>query len=191
MISRLLKSIILVITGVMLFSCENSLKVIQKITAEDTLASMSAYDVVYERSDSGNRQVVLRCPVMEQYDSKKNDANPYSEFPEGFEITFYDNNGEKVSFISAEYGINYRKKKLLFARKNVVVKNFDTQEQLNTEYLEWDQKKKMIYTHSFVKITSPDNIIFGDSMKAKEDFSSREIYNMRGEIEIKDDDNEN
>ena len=189
MIFRLLKSIIIIVALVMLFSCENSLKTIQKITAEDTLASMSAYDVIYERSDSGIRQVVLRCPLMEQYDSKKNEKNPYSEFPQGFEIIFYDKSGHKVSFISAEYGINYRKKKLLLARNNVVVKNFNSQEQLNTEYLEWDQKKKMLYTHSFVKITSPDNVIFGDSMIAKEDFSSREIFNMRGEIEIKDEEN--
>jgi len=186
MISRFLKSIIIGLALVMLFSCENSLKTIQEITKEDTLASMAAYNVLYERSDSGFLQVVLRSPLMEQYDTDRN--NPYTEFPEGFEVTFFDKSGEKVSFISAEYGVNYRKKQLLQARKNVIVKNFDTQEQLNTENLTWDQKKKVIHTRTFVKITSPDNVIFGDSLWAKEDFSSREIYNMRGEIEVDEED---
>jgi len=31
-------------------------------------------------------------------------------------------------------------------------------------------------------------VIFGDSLWAKEDFSYREIYNMRGEIELKEED---
>ncbi len=186
---RLLKSIIIITALVMLFSCENSLKTIQELTKEDTLATMAAYDVIYKRSDSGSLQVVLRSPLMEQYDMDK--KNPYTEFPEGFEITFYDKNGNKVSFISAEYGVNYRKKQLLRARKNVVVKNFDSGEQLNTENLDWDQKKKIIHTHTFVKITSPENVVFGDSLWAKEDFSSREIYNMRGEIEVEEDDNGN
>ncbi len=186
MITRFLKSIIIGLAVGMLFSCENSLKTIQEITREDTLSTIAAYDVFYQRSDSGSLQVVLRSPLMEQYDTDKN--NPYTEFPEGFEITFFDRNGNKVSFISAEYGIDYRKKQLLQARKNVIVKNFDTREQLNTENLTWNQKKKFIHTHAFVKITSPENVIFGDSLWAKEDFSSREIYNMRGEIEIDEED---
>lgn len=187
MISYFLKSIISIIIVLMLFSCENSLKTIQELTKEDTLSTMAAYDVIYKRSDSGIRQVVLKSPLMERYESDP--KNPYTEFPDGFEVTFYDKSGNKVSFISAEYGVNYRKKQLLRARKNVVVKNFNTGEQLNTENLDWNQKKKIIHTHTFVKITSPENIIFGDSLWAKEDFSSREIYNMRGEIEVEEEEN--
>ena len=68
----------------------------------------------------------------------------------------------------------------------MVVKNYNTGEQLNTENLIWNKNKKILYTKSFVKITSPENVVFGDSLWAKEDFSSREIYNMRGEIELKE-----
>lgn len=167
-----------------LFSCENSMEVIREITKEDTLSTVSAYDVIYQRSDSGYRQVLLKSPLMEKFDGD----DPYSEFKEGFEVTFYDTSGAKVSFISANYGINYEKRQLLKARNDVVVKNYDTQEQLNTENLIWDKEKKILYTKSFVKITSPENVIFGDSLWAKEDFSYREIYNMRGEIEFKEDD---
>lgn len=182
MISKLLKSIIITIALVILFSCENSMETIREITKEDTLSTVAAYDVIYQRSDSGNKQVILRSPLLEKYEGD----DPYSEFKEGFEVTFYNTGGDKVSFISANYGINYEKKQLLKARNDVVVKNYDTEEQLNTENLIWDKEKKIIYTKSFVKITSPDNVIFGDSLWAKEDFSFREIYNMRGEIELKE-----
>jgi len=187
MISKSFKSIILAATLVMLFSCENSMETIREITKEDTLTTAAAYDVIYQRSDSGYQQVLLVSPLMEKYEGD----DPYTEFKEGFEVTFYDTVGAKISFISAEYGINYEKRQLLKARNNVIVKNHDTQEQLNTENLIWDKHKKILYTKSFVKITSPDNVIFGDSLWAKEDFSYREIYNMRGEIELEEKDEEN
>lgn len=161
------------------------METIREITKEDTLSTVAAYDVIYQRSDSGYLQVILRSPLMEKFGGD----DPYSEFKEGFEVTFFDTGGDSVSFISANYGINYEKRQMLRARNDVIVKNYDTQEQLNTENLIWDKQKKIIYTKSFVKITSPENVIFGDSLWAKEDFSYREIYNMRGEIELKEDEN--
>ena len=179
-----MKSIILAASLVVLFSCENSMETIREITKQDTLTTAAGYDVVYKRSDSGYLQVILTSPLMEKYDGE----DPYTEFKEGFEVTFYDTSGAKISFISAEYGINYEKRELLKARNDVIVKNYDTHEQLNTENLVWDKHKKILYTQSFVKITSPENVVFGDSLWAKEDFSFREIYNMRGEIELKEED---
>lgn len=167
---------------VMLFSCENSMETIREITQQDTLTTAAAYDVIYQRSDSGYLQVILTSPLMEKYDGD----DPYTEFKEGFEVTFYDTTGASISFITADYGINYEKRQLLKARNDVIVKNYNTGEQLNTENLIWDKQKKILYTKSFVKITSPENVVFGDSLWAKEDFSSREIYNMRGEIELKE-----
>ena len=167
---------------VMLFSCENSMETIREITHQDTLTTAAAHDVIYQRSDSGYLQVILTSPLMEKYDGD----DPYTEFREGFEVTFYDTTGARISFISADYGINYEKRQLLKARNDVVVKNYNTGEQLNTENLIWNKNKKILYTKSFVKITSPENVVFGDSLWAKEDFSSREIYNMRGEIELKE-----
>jgi len=185
MFRNLIKSIILIITGVMLFSCENNIETIKKITSEDTLIGVSAFDVEYVRLDSGRLQMTLKAPKMISYEGKV----PYTEFPDGFTIYMYNTDEKQTAFISANYGINYSNKKYLKARNDVVVKNFETKEQLNTENLEWDQKKKMIYARSFVKITAPGKLIFGDSLEAKEDFSQRKIYNInRSEIEADDSD---
>jgi LPS export ABC transporter protein LptC len=167
----------------MLFSCENSIKEIQEITQQDSLPIVSANNIVYERTDSGYLQVILRSPLMNRFEGN----NGYSEFPDGFEVTFYDTNGTAISFIKANYGINFEKKKLMRARNNVVVKNFETEEQLNTENLIWDQRKKQIVANTFIKITAPDRIIYGDSLRAHESFSSREIFNMKGVFEVEDD----
>lgn len=181
--SILFKSIIIVCSLVMLFSCENSITTIQEITQVDTLPVVSAFNIEYERTDSGYRQIILRSDRMDRFAG----SDPYTVFPEGFEVTFYDTTGVETSFIKANYGITYEKRKYMYARNNVVVKNYDTEEQLNTENLEWDQKRKMIYSNTFVKITTPDKVVYGDSMHAHESFKKRDIYNMRGVFEVEED----
>lgn len=178
-----LKSIIALLVVMVLFSCENSISKIQKITQVDSLPLVSATQVVYERTDSGYLRVVLKGPKMNRFEGD----NGYSEFPEGFEVTFYDTIGNAISFIKANYGINFEKKKLMKARDQVVVKNFETQEQLTTENLVWDQNRKQIEANTFVKITAPDKIFYGDSLHAHESFKSRTIYNFRSVIEVEDD----
>ncbi len=186
MVKNLIKSIILIVVGVMLFSCENDIETIKKITADDTISGITAYDIEYVRTDSGLIQVTLKAPEMIKYDGKE----PYTEFPKGFTVYMFDKNQIKKAFIKANYGINYTRKKYLKARNDVVVKNFETHEQLNTENLDWDQRKRMIYARSFVKISAPDKLIFGDSLEANEDFSQRKIYNIqKSEIETDDSDN--
>ncbi len=168
----------------MLFSCENSIKEVNKFAGDiyDTSMGIKAYNIEYVRTDSGKLQMILRAPVMIKYEDKK---NPYAEFPGGFEIYMYENDSVKKAYVRANYGINYSKRKYLEARNDVVVKNFFTKEQLNTENLIWDQKKKKIFARTFVKITTPDKIIFGDSMHANEDFSKRTIFNIRrSEIDV-------
>jgi len=170
-------------TGVF-FSCENSLETIKTITQEDTLAALQAFNVDYTRSDTGKIQVRLISPLMEKYGG--NDA--YTVFPEGFEVMFYDSTGSISSSIRANYGIMYEKSKNMRARNDVVVKNFENNEQLFTENLFWDRKKKIIRSGTFVKIVTPDKVIYGDSLSANESFRSREIFNIRGELEFEDED---
>lgn len=183
MLKIFIKSIVTLSIVIVLFSCENSITEVQQITQQDSLPIISAYNIVYERTDSGYLQVVLRSPLMNRFEGE----DAYVVFPDGFEITFYDSTRQPVSFIKANYGINYEKKKLMKARNDVVVMNYETEEQLNTENLVWDQRNKKIIANSFIKITTPDKIIYGDSLHAHESFKTRDIFNMRGVFEVEDD----
>ena len=183
MLSILKKSIIVTIVMVMLFSCENSMTKVREIAMQDTLIAASTYEIIFERSDSGFVQARMESPVMMRYGG----SDPYSEFPDGFEVFFFDNDGKQTSHIKANYGISYDKRKFINARNDVVVKNLETQEELYTENLVWDQRKKEIRSNTFVKLVSPDKTIFGDSMWANESFTQRNIFNIKGEIEIEDD----
>ncbi len=179
----ILKSIFALLAVGMLFSCENSMETVRKISATDTLALATADSVEFFHSDSGRVQMELTAPVMQKFGGD----NPYTEFPKGFEVFFFDTTGRKVSKIVAGYGINYEKKKILEARHDVVIYNFRTREQLNTENLIWNKKTKKIVAPTFVKITTPDKVVFGDSLKATESFDERTIYGVRASIEVEDD----
>lgn len=89
--------------------------------------------------------------------------------------------------IRGDYGVNYQKKEMMVAKDNVVVENVKTNEKLETQTLYWNQRKKKIYTSNLVKISSPDKLIFGDSLTAADNFSHREIFGIRATIELDDD----
>ena len=76
------------------------------------------------------------------------------------------------------------------AKRNVVVIN-EKGDRLNTEHLIWDAITKEIYTKEFVKITTKDETIWGDGLKANQDFSKYEILNIKGSIAVNDNDETN
>lgn len=178
-------SIAVILVIAMLFACKNKLSDIAAIDFNDTIPDISAKNISFTFSDSAIVQIRLSGPIMHAYEGE----DGYMVFPEGFMLEFYDSLFNITTTITADYGIHYEEKKLMEARKNVVVTNFETGERLDTEELIWDQKKELIFSKKFVKITSEDGVLFGDGLEAEQDFSKRRIINPSGEIEVKDDEN--
>jgi hypothetical protein len=69
------------------------------------------------------------------------------------------------------------------ARKNVVVVN-EKGERLNTEHLIWDEKKEKLLSDDFVKITTKDEIFYGNGFEANQDFTKYRIYKLKGTISL-------
>ena len=162
------------VASIMLISCKNPIEKVREFIPEDTITSMVAFDITFLRSDSGQVVVELKAPTMNQLDNK----NQTLEFPKGFEANFLDSQHRIVSTIKANYGISYDNSQNVEARDEVVVVNNNTHETMYTNNLVWNQKEKMIYAHSAVKIVAPDKTIYGDSLKATEDFGRHTIYNI-------------
>lgn len=183
---KLLKCFVISIILTMSFACKNDMKDITAFGSMlDTLPDQSARDIEFTYSDSARVQIKLTSPFMNSY--KGND--PYMEFPEGFKVVFYDTLMNITTRITANYGINYQNRKIMEARSDVVVINYITDEKLNTEELIWDQRKEIIFSNKFVKITSEDGVLYGDGLESDQTFSKRRIINPSGEILIEDDEN--
>jgi len=179
----IIQSIAVTFALAMLFSCKNDLREIAAMDfSSDTIPDISARNIDFTFSDSARVQIRLTGPLMHAYEGD----DPYMVFPEGFRVEFYDSAMNITSTITGNYGIHYRKKKMMEARQNVVVTNFETGERLDTEELIWDQNRELIYSNKFVKISSEDGVIYGDGLEAEQDFSKRRIINPTGEIEVKE-----
>lgn len=164
----------------MLMSCKNDIEVINLLTNINNLPSLTIVNLETIYTDSTKIQLRIKAPLLKRYDHEE---DPYLEFPKGLKVYFYDENEKVESQLSANYAIYYEAEELWEAKDSVVATN-DRGEVLNTEQLFWDENKKLIYTSEFVKITSSDEIIYGDGMEANENFTDWKIMKPRGTFYI-------
>ena len=162
-------------------SCENDLKKVTSSTyIEDTPVQwLKEAELIY--SDSGKVQMLLKAPIINRYLGE----SQYNEFPKGIKAYFYDDKGVVKSYLTAKYAIHMEKKKIMDAKNDVVFVNKENNEQLNTEHLVWDEKKGIIYSDKFVKITTKDEILLGEGFESDETFNKWVIKKPKGSFPIK------
>ncbi len=173
------RSIILIILGIVLFSCENDINVINSLKIDENQPVESTYNVKMNISDSGHVMMILKSPQVDKYISDRE----YVEMPKGIHIIFYDSVGDVRSTLDADYAISYSGSKIMEAKNNVIAVNSKGQT-LYTEELIWDQRNHKIFTENEVKIVTENKVLFGDGLTADESFHDWEITHPRGEIPI-------
>ena len=160
-------------------SCENDLEKVKLYSKGELSPQESAKNIKILYSDSARLEVEITAPLLNHYDTE----NPYIEMPKGFNAIFYNDKLEVKSKLNADYGIRYERDQRMEAKKNVTVIN-EKGEKLNTEHLIWDERKGKLYSDEFVKITTRDEIIFGNGFEANQDFSKYKIFNIKGTISL-------
>lgn len=163
--------------------CSNDLDDVKRVNAQDTIPVMYARNVNIAQSESGHLKYNLTAPVLYRYESAKGAT---IKFPEGFKVIFFDSlNPNKIrTEITAKYGINREFEKIMEAKSDVVVINRLKGEQLNTEHLVWDQNSHKVFSNVFVKITTPDKILYGEGLQSDEKFNHWRIRKPRGEMYV-------
>jgi LPS export ABC transporter protein LptC len=147
-----------------------------------TLPSLTAKNFKSVYTDSGLIQLELSAPLMESYDRSE---IPYTEFRSGIKVLFYDGHKEPVASVTAKYA-KYTDSKTLWELQDSVIAINESGERLETELLYWDQKKGLIYTDRFVKITTEDQIIQGYGLESDPKLSSRKIKDISAIIYLKE-----
>jgi LPS export ABC transporter protein LptC len=174
-----------VITGCLLFSCENDIATIKALNEDLNLPNQTGSNVEIVYSDSGLVKVRIMAPELKHF-SREND--PYYEFPKGLKVIFYRPDGTTESHIEARYALFYEKQELWEGRNNVVAKNEITQEQLFTEHIFWNQKEETIYSEQFTKIINADGTFFGENgFEARQDLTQWKLKKSKGTVKVKDD----
>ena len=175
-------SIVVVLAATMLFSCENDMMTVIKLSSKDSIPDVSIINVNVKQSEMGRITLELTAPKMISYQTQ----DAYTEFPNGLKIIFFDSIMQPKSELTANYGISWDNKRTMEARGNVVIKNFQKQEQLNTESLQYDRLGRKVSTKEFVKITTPDRTILGKGMESDELFDNWVISNVTSTIYVEE-----
>ena len=169
-----------VISALLLSSCKNDLAEARLVVSRANVNLEKGKEVEINYSDRGVTRIKAIAPTATRF----NNSKPYLEFSDGIKILFYNERREIESTLTAKYATAYENSHSMTARDSVVVIN-NKGEIMNTDELIWDEDKKIIYSNSFVKIRTADEIIYGNGMTANENFTGYVIKNITGTIKVK------
>ena len=175
---RIFFSIVILLMVSMLFSCENDMTAVIKLSSKDSIPDVTINNVHVKQSEMGKPSLELTAPKMITFQSRE----AYTEFPNGLKIVFFDSVNQPKTELTANYGISWDSKRTMQARGNVVIMNFLKHQQLNTENILYNRNTRKISTDEFVKITTPDRVIFGKGMESDELFDNWVIRDVTGNI---------
>lgn len=142
-----------------ILGCENDIETIRSLTSKVEYPDLSGKDVHVLYTDSTKKKMEIEAPTVLQFTTVK---EPYSEFPDGIEVKFYNEREQLESQINADEAIYYQDKQLWEARDNVFARNFLTGEKLTTDLLFWDEEEGTVYSDQFSKIETEDGIFYGE-----------------------------
>ena len=165
-----------------LVSCENDPAEIEAFFDKIDTSIEKAIDVEILYSDSAQVKVRIEAPTMLQHLDKR---EPYQEFIDGVYVEFFNQDKTVSSTLTAKYAIRYDSKKQVIVRDSVVWKSLQ-REKLESEELIWDEKTQKVFTKKFVRITRPDEIIYGYGFEANQDFSYSKINAIEGRLKVED-----
>jgi LPS export ABC transporter protein LptC len=169
-----------VISIFLLTGCSNTSEEIKLIQSRANVNIEKGTGVEINYSDKGMIRIKALAPTATRFNKEK----AYLEFSDGIKILFYNSMHQVESTLTAKYATAYENSNAMTARDSVVVIN-NKGEILNTDELIWDEQKKIIYSNSFVKITTADEIIYGNGMTANENFTDYVIKHITGKIKVK------
>jgi len=170
---------VLVLGAALLSSCDTKKEVMEDLQIKD-LPSMSArnFETIY--TDSGKVTMIVRSPLFNQFSRVK---EPYTEFPEGIEVLFYDGTNIPQASVTSRFA-RYTEKQKLWELRDSVVAVSENGDILETELLFWDQEKDKIYSDRFVQITGKDRILRGTGFESDSRMVNKKIKKLSGEFYI-------
>ncbi len=175
-ISILYPALILIST-IILVSCENDIAEVRAITDPRNLPVQTNLNAEYRYSEDGKVKNILTAAQLDQYGGEK----PYIEASGGFHMSFFDSLGGVQAEMTAKSGTYYEKEHKLIAWGNVLLFNKQG-EKLETSKILFEQDSSRISTDQRVKITTMDGILYGNGLISNENFTKYSILQPTGDV---------
>lgn len=128
--------------------------------------------------DSGRIVLDLRSPLIEEYSMVD---TPYTRFPKGVELEFYNKNSETPGYLRANWATFSEGRGWYEGRGDVVVIN-EKGDTLKTQKLFWNKKNRRIFTQDTVFIISQegDSLQANNGLDASDDLTEYTLFNNQG-----------
>jgi LPS export ABC transporter protein LptC len=173
---------IFLLGSLLLASCRNDLAEIEKVIPLEDAFKEVAHDVRLLYSDSAEVKVEVLGPKLVRYLEKE---DPREEFPEGITVNFLTGGKKSNSVLTSKFAVRYEGTNQITVRDSVVWIS-KRGEKLETEELIWDEKNKKVFSTRYVRITNPEEVIFGYGFDANQDFTEWRIKQIEGRMKVKD-----
>jgi len=178
------------ITGIFLFflftSCENDIEKITLLNTSGDYPDIMGENIEVIYTDSGKVTLRLTAPELKQFN---NAEKPYSEFPKGINVFFYNDSTLAVETeLRADYAVYLTEDKLWHAQGNVIALNHENGDKLESEELYWDEAKEEFYSEKYTRITNESGVSHGQNgFRSDQSFENLELIGYSGVMNIKED----
>ncbi|MCH2045590.1 MAG: LPS export ABC transporter periplasmic protein LptC [Saprospiraceae bacterium] len=164
-----------------LVACGNSMADIEQVKVMDKAGIERATNIQMYYSDSAIVRVLVKAPVMLNH---LDPENPRREFPNGIKADFFDDSGNLSSKLTAKSATQQEREETVTVRDSVVIWNY-RKERLECEELILDRPKDKISSTKYVKITTPENTIWGYGFESNMEFTKWRILEVKGRMRSK------
>ena len=166
---------------IFLLSCEDNFQEIQNINSKNILPIGITENLKLIYTDSAKVKAILYSNLNKDF---TNQSFPYSEFPDGVKITFYDNDLNET-IVTSDYAITYNKTNIVNLIGNVVINNFDGSE-LKTKQLYWDPEQEWLFTEQKFSFKNIDYDIVASRLDANRSFTIFNTGKLDGKVLVED-----
>jgi len=163
------------------FSCKNNFEQVKQLNQFDALPVGEADTIRVVYTDSAQTVAILKAPKNIDF---TNQPFPYSEFPIGVEVVFFDENN-KETFVRADYGIMYNRTNLVDLRGNVRITTPEGAD-LQTSQLYWDINREWVFTQENFTFKNKDYDIAAKVLDASRSFKRITTGPLTGSVAVEE-----
>ncbi len=162
-------------------SCKNNFEQVKQLSKFDALPVGEADTIRVVYTDSARTVAILTAPKNIDF---TNQPFPYSEFPLGVEVVFFDKNADET-YVKADYGIIYNRTNLVDLRGNVHINTPDSAN-LFTSQLYWDVDREWVFTEENFTFKSKDYDIAASVLDASRSFNKITTGPLVGSVAVEE-----
>jgi len=165
-------------------SCNNDFVEIKEINNINDLPVGIAENINLVYTDSAKVKAILKSPLNKDFTNLK---FPFSEFPNGVKITFFDAN-KNETFVSSNYAVTYNKTNIVDLIGNVLIELSDGSV-LKTPQLFWDPEQEWLFTEHNFTFKNDDYDIKAKRLDANRQFTIFNTGKLDGNLTVEESEN--